>query len=216
MLLAQLSFDGPDFPRLPSPPLIPHLLFESPILPAVGLLLTAIVAWVTLRHRLGRRKASLNAASLAALAIANLLAARFVTTDREKVIAATRELIRSIARPDAAAVKDLTQPGAWAWAYQRWEGDVLHELIAQAERNHGRYDVAGTSFTITDYTIRSIRALVQSHNIAKTQANITGTTDAGANATWFEFDWDKTPDGDWKLRSATLLWDTIGGNHKRP
>ncbi len=215
-MLAQLPTAAPNFPQLPGPPLLPHLLFENPW-PLVGLFgVGAVVVWAGFRHRLGARRGTLVASLLLLAAIASWCLATFVTTDREKVIRGTRALVEALAVADAQTVRTLTAEGAWAQAYQRWERDQLLEMLDAAARNNARYSVGGASFTITSYRIRSIRAEVQTPIIAKTQVNVVGETDAGhPTPTWFQLDWDKGQDGVWRLRSVDLLWDLYRGNHPR-
>lgn len=93
------------------PPVLQHLLLESPWAVAVTLAAVGIVLGLVGRRGGPRWLAHATWVGLP-LALAVVLLARFVTTDREAAIARTRELINTTAPWDVPQLLAMFEPGA--------------------------------------------------------------------------------------------------------
>lgn len=196
---------------MPESPIIPLLFLENPWILGGMLALAALAALVLLNSRRKARLGLITAGTLAGIATTMVLLASAVTTDRESIQASTRELIDAIARADAAVVDRLLSPIATAGAEGRYgvefTRDQLLDEVRSAQRNGGAYRAAD-GIGVLEYRIREVRAGLSTPTIGRTQANVVITPSASnfPTGTWWELEWDKHPDGSWKIRRVELVW----------
>lgn len=209
--LAQITPNPPKLRSMPEAPIPTMLLLENPWILAGVLTLTALGALVILNSRGKARLGLITAGIAAAVAAAVVLIASAITTDRESIRRRTSELIDAIARADATAVDRLLAPVATAGAEGRFgvefTRDELLDEVRAARANAGAYRSAD-GIGVLEYRIREIRAGLASPTIGRTQANVVITPSASnfPTGTWWELDWDKHPDGSWKVRRVELVW----------
>ncbi len=209
-VLAQVGLEPPAFDIIDRAPLIERIFLEQPLPLAFGLgvLGLLLAAWYLRR---AEPKRALFGLIPIGMGVAVFLIGQFVTTDRQRVADLTRDFISSIAEPDATTIRNALVEGAELRAHtQRWRKDDLVEFVRRAEAGGGAYDIP-PRVVIESYRIRQIRAALDSPTIARTQVNVTATANGRPQATWWELDFDRTPDG-WKIRSVTLKWLAGLGN----
>lgn len=195
-LMPAQVFAQPPAP-LPGPPLVEHMLLESPSL-LVAVLVAGGLAVITVARRSRRARVGLVAGTLLVLAgIAVLSAAALVQTDREAVDRATRELVRATASldqpamdallaADATLLTDLEVPGLARLAHLD-KGQIL----AQSRR------ALGHDFPIESATVAECQAQVAGSNVARSQVHVRATM-AGwgvPHNSWWLLEWRRDPAG---------------------
>lgn len=184
------------------PPLLMHLLFESPW-PVVGVLVVVALGLGIAGSR--RANGRLQLAGLVTLVLAGgvWLLAWVVTTDREAVLGQTRRLVQATAPLDLAAVRSLvdaeavvTGPGGGVW--YDWS-DAQRLLVRTLER-----------WPVQEQTIRGLAGEVEG-DTARTAIDLRTTlADAGLPlpSTWL-ITWRRGPADDW--RATEIRWLTLRG-----
>ena len=209
-VLAQVGFEPPAFDLIDQAPLAERIFLEQPLPLAFAFVVLGLLlaAWYLRR---AEPKRALFGLIPIGLGVALFLIGHFVTTDRQRVADTTRDLISAIASPDPGVLRQALSDGAEIRAHtMRWRKEDLIELVRRAEAADGAYDIP-PRFTVESYRIRQVRAALDSPTIARTQVNVTATANGRPQATWWELDFDRTPDG-WKVRTVTLKWLAGLGN----
>ncbi|MFG0325711.1 MAG: hypothetical protein ACF8SC_00380 [Phycisphaerales bacterium JB037] len=207
--LAQISFERAEFDPAADPPMVSHMLFEQPWYLVGAMMLVGVAAflWFRSRGRSGRGGMVLLVAALVSGGVA--ASAELVTTDRERVMGLTRELIDSARNPNAARLDRLLGPRGGVVVERgslELTRDQLIEVVRSAERD-GSFAGPGARFTIGELEIRKMRGEVLSPASALTQVNIVGETGEGLMfpPSWWGIEWER--DGDaWRVRVIELLW----------
>jgi hypothetical protein len=167
------------------------------------LALLAIVGVGLLVSANARREKRLAWAGGLALFVAALLVllSLIVETDKEKVVARTRELVRAIEAKDTATMDRLLHPGAKLVGTDLKKADIIDVAPRDVER----------------YQLKNIRiALEDPKQVSAGMIDVTGTITADApgigimgTPTDWQFSWIKTPDG-WRVRDIRPLKFSIG------
>lgn len=194
LLLAQVA-------PLRSPPALEHYLFEQPLPLAIGLLAAGVAARIILaragRDGLGR---AIGWAGLA-LGMGAYVAASLIATPRERLMRATRDLIKAGATPDLPALERVLEPqvslGFGEVRSAKMERAALGRLI---ERVHGRVE-------IRDWSLQETQAEIVGPGIGRTQARVRVESRVWyPSVTWWRIDWRKDPStGEWRAETLTCL-----------
>lgn len=189
-------------PPLPAPPWVEATLFESPWTAVVGVLAVGLAAaWVVNRAGQGRR-AVLVALVSASLAGGLVASASLVITDRETVIARTREAVAAVARGDADAAERILHPSV-ALTLPGNRTDLTKADIVERVRTdmNGRFAVRDRAARLS-----ALRATLDGAGVARTQARIGAVHEATGfpATTWWIFGWRRGEDGVWRLSSLEM------------
>ncbi|HRQ71889.1 MAG TPA: hypothetical protein PLU35_02550 [Phycisphaerales bacterium] len=193
----------PSLPSLPRPPIVQHLLLESPLPLAIALLTAGAIAAIAF-HRRARTKHAGLAAGGALLATAALLAlAALVETPRERVIERTRLLVDAVARADARALDDMLAADCLV-TFDRapggWEKPETINWIADNLR--GRY-------TVSQHEVTGVQAQIgPQRGLARTRPSVRVTPDITGRPHGFVclITWREDPDGAWRALRIEPLW----------
>ncbi|CAN5751188.1 hypothetical protein BH11PLA1_BH11PLA1_07850 [soil metagenome] len=194
---ARTLFGGAMPPPLDSPPVFEEYVLVSPWPLAVVCAVLGIAAcWVLLR--LGRGRALAIALLLIGLVLAagTLIAAGLVETERERVMARTRELVTAAARADFSGVDALLAPDARV--VNLGSGEIARpRLMSMVER-----DLAASGrYALKSHAIGTVRAVIDGPNTARAQVNVTVTPAAFGFATssWWLLRWRMDAGGVWRI-----------------
>lgn len=188
-------------PRLPSPPAISHYLFEAPGLPAliiggVGL----AVGWSLVRS--DRARMGLAAGVIAVLLAAGVvLAGVLVETPRERVITRSLDLARAIGQGDGRGAGEMLAPNLYL-KMGPTGGSVAgddRDVIMRAAR------MFPTRVRLEAFAVPGGHAVADSATSARTRLRIRTGGDMGPSLSWWQLDWRKDPDGEWRAYTIELL-----------
>jgi hypothetical protein len=186
---------------LPDPPFLAGLMDGQPWLISAILLLLGGSIWFMLRNQGKPRPGALALLILALLAIGLQVAAMLVTTDRERLTAATEELVRSTATAQTGAVERLLASdvrliaerdrlGPFAISSSGWDKD---EILAQVNRT------LGGAYRLKEYAILQTQAEQRGPTSGRTQVRVRVVPEAypAPTLSWWRIEWRKES-GDWK------------------
>lgn len=208
----QFESHPPQLRELESPSLVPYLLLENPWILAGLLIVAAGAAFVVLNNRRRARAALATGGLLALLGVGVIALAMLVTTDREQVGSSTRELIHAIARAEPGPVDRLLSEIATlaieGALRDEFDKEQIIGLVRDAAARDGVYDAGGANVAAVEHRIREVRIGLESDVIARSQVNVVVTPSITniPTGTWWELDWDKHPDGAWRVRRIELVW----------
>lgn len=182
--------DPPQLPEVPKPAVWSVWLLEQPMWPAVALAVVGlVVAWVLL----GRGKAAhAGIAALAGLVLGGgvFVLGSAITTDRERLVEATAELVDVVARSDGPATRALLDDSARLY-YMRapagLDADQIEQLVANPPYG-----------LVTSHTIKETRGGVDDRGVGRILVRVLVEVE-GWNApvpAWLRVDWrieDGTP-----------------------
>jgi uncharacterized protein (DUF2236 family) len=191
---------------LPPPPILEGLLDGQPWLVSGLLVLVGGGAWWFLRPTRHARAGAAAGAGLAlAAALLQVLAAA-VTTDRERVRRATRELVAAAAAGDRGALDPLLAPGARAFSsFQVPEQAVPAQGLDKAQILE-RLPRVVEAYQVRAARVLEVQAQANTPSVAVTQARV--SVRAGASyyevpyTSWWRIGWQKDQSGEW--RAATI------------
>jgi hypothetical protein len=183
-------------------------LFETPVTTGVGLLVIAMIV-VALFNRAGKVDKGLKIAGLLVLAgVGCVIAATLVTTDRERMLAASTELVDAASKGDGSALermlaRDCTLKMGRGPTASR---DAIFALVA-------RYPGEG-GMTVSSHRIASSQAVRDGEGTGRTQLKVyvrvkDSPYDAATGSTW-RLHWRKSGDA-WQVFAIECLQiDTVG------
>jgi hypothetical protein len=205
--LAQLPLGGdrPAIPPLPSPPMIPHALFEEPARLVAVLALGALVcAWLVVSGRAAKtRWVRLGAPLLVVLALAVWGTARLVKTEREVLIEQTREFIDLAAAADTPGLQQLLASDV-TFRLLGGESVFTREQVLALVRKY-----PGDAYPINWHASDQHQAVVSAHGYATTQAHVRAKSKEGLGydlpvGSWWKLEWRR--DGaDWEVSRIECL-----------
>ncbi len=179
------------------PPLIPHLLFESPLPLVIALAVVTLIIVVFAQRRNSPRLLMVGGGvSIAALAI--VLLARFVTTQREELNERTRQLVAATSPLDPARLDRVLHPNAQLLGPtgQPW---------MQGEQIRQRLVVLAAAYPIKSQQVRSTATEVRNPSQAITALDVRTTlsheVETTEPTTWL-LTWERQADGDWLVTSV--------------
>lgn len=205
-LLAQVLPQPANVPPLPSPPLLPRLFLEQPTPLAVALVIATIVATAVLNRR-GKAVQGTVAAAFGVLVAALIILATAIQTDREKIAAATEDLVNAAAAVDQTALNRMLAPDVRLLAQSRINEQVQREgpnltdsgwdktmILAQAEKH-----LKG-QFKVSSAVILETQALLDGPTSGRTQVRIRAVPEIYnfPVVTWWRVTWRKGSDGQWQ------------------
>lgn len=200
-VLAQFDFDaGGKVPPLPNAPFFERFVLENPW-PAVMLLAMLGIALLAILNARARLKAGLMVGgALFALAGSCYLASVLVTTPREHMKRATRELVGAAARVNLGELDRLLS-------------DELTVRVTRLSRSAGKRDtmeaveaMLGNQYRVREHTILETQATLDGARLGRTQVRVRVTSDYGPLPSWWRVDWELGSDGRWRARRIEALW----------
>lgn len=150
------------------------------------------------------------AGALGALAGATLAAGILVTTDRERLVTTTRDLIDATARANTIALAGMLAPDARlvvdvpiAEAGLRPTGagierDAILKLVA---------DTLGGQWPLKEHDILEVQSTLVGPGVGRTQVRVRAVLEAIGLpiASWWRIEWRRDPDGSWRAVGVRLL-----------
>ncbi|MBL8764127.1 MAG: hypothetical protein JNM07_07650 [Phycisphaerae bacterium] len=173
MLLAQFDL-APRIEPLPSPPAIPHLLFEWPFGLAAGLTILGLFLYYILNRRGRGRSALVAAAAGICLALTLLTIATLVRTEREALAERTTDLAEGVLRTDPSAAEIALSTG-------NGEQSVSLVLVgvtipmSRSEMIRRVTDDLGGRYSLRSHALDSLTASLDGPNAARTQFRVRAT-----------------------------------------
>lgn len=199
--LAQLQPPEP----LPSGPLGPRLLFESPWSLVLALSLLGIAVGL---GRLGALRPAghrgvLRGVAMAVAVLAITLAATqaLVRTPKEEISSRTRELVAAVAEGNSQTLRALLADGCTATYFRAPEGIGKEQIISQVTGAFGSGEPA-------DATIGVLQAVADNTAFGRAQLRVTVTHDLTERfpyGSWWLVHWKKKDGGQWQAIEIRLL-----------
>ncbi len=200
---------GPTSPtKLPGPPVLEHLLLESPFLLTAALVVLGVAAAVALVRRARIRDAVVVLASCIAAGAGVQILAWKTVTNREVISGRSVELVEAVATLDYAGIERLLAPDARLFA------DIpIPELPIPAAGldvddilSRVRTTVGGM-YRVREHRVVEIDAAMIGDRLGRTQLRVRVVPEATGfpQGSWWRLDWREEPDGSWRvIRIAPL------------
>lgn len=193
-------------PPLPSPPPLVHYTVENPwVLAGLLGLVSVVCLYLLLTARAGKHARAVAVAAAASVftAVAVILAAQIVTTQREALIQQTRQLIAATAAADTAELG----PMLGSSLALRVLGTSVALSREQTLDLVRRYP--GQQTRVDSHTITESQATLDGPNVARTQVHVrVRSNDATLYdvpvGTWWMIEWRRGEDG-WKVTGLRCL-----------
>lgn len=201
VVLAQFDLDpGAAVTPLPSPPFFERFVLENPW-PAVILLALVGIAALAIFNARAKLKSGLAVGGvLFALAGGCFLAGVLVTTPREKLKQATRELVGATARVDRVELDRLLS-------------DDLSVRVTRLSRSSGKREtmdavetLLGRQYRVKEHSILEMQATLDGPRLGRTQVCVRIGSDYGLLPSWWRVDWELGSEGVWRARRIEALW----------
>lgn len=192
-------FEPSNLPTLDAPDPFTHALFESPMIGAIGALVLGVVLMLALRSR-GNTKAALLALLGGSILCGSMfLSASLVTTQRERLIDATSDLVVAAATGDAPTLENLLHPDVRVRA-RFASPSGRDEIIALCQTRAARI--------VEDIVVRETQAQVMGERTARTLVKVRVHTGSGQNISWWMLDWERpAPDSTtWSATRIEPVW----------
>lgn len=211
-ILAQMGNLMGTVSPLRSPPLVEHLLLETPWPLAIGLVGVGL-ALLWFLNRNGRGRAGLLALGASAtLALVVVGLAALVTTDRERIGQQTRRLVGAAATLDQATLREVLDPRVVVPLPRLVGGN----RVAGIENVLGLVDqYPGGQYPVGEHDIQGVQAQIDGASVGVTQVRVRVRLKSGGYegpmGTWWRIDWQRESGGQWKATGVKLLFvDGIG------
>ena len=175
---------------LREPPYFEHLLFENPW-PAIIALSTVCFVLVWLRRTRGNRRSMVAAAVCLLLAFTLGVTSALVDTTRERMIESTQRLLAATAPLSMNVVRSLLDPQVVLVG--GGESRVGEQVFA------GLAWAVGKTYTLESHSLKDIAAEVIDDNHVRILIDLVTVVRHGRGGTRWLFDWQKRPDGVWRI-----------------
>ncbi len=186
------------------PPLLPHLLFESP-LPLVFVLAAVTLTLMVIARRRNSHRLLLLAGGVSVAALVVVLLARYVTTQREVINQLTARLVAATAPLDEAKLNAMLHPDA-----QLLGPDG--QLWLRGRQISERLTALAWVYPIQSQRVRSVATEMRNDTQAITALDLRTTlahqVESTEPTTWL-LTWEKQADGNWRVTS--VQWVTWRG-----
>lgn len=149
------QFGEPYSPPEVPVPVVQVWVFEQPLMPVVVLVLVGLAAAFTLRRSGKPRPAALAIAAAGVVCVGLVLSSGLVTTQREHVAQASREIIRVVAENDRDAATEKMRPTVSLRMGFGAASDTREALLRQIDRLHSVATVRGARVLDTRVQVRS-------------------------------------------------------------
>jgi hypothetical protein len=193
---------------LPAPPALSGLLDGQPWLISGILLFAAFAVYqLTRRDRLSRT-GRLGAAALIVLAVALQALAVGITTPREELARATRQLVHAAATADTAALSSVLAEDARLFSPVSIPGLAIPQ---QGLDKPGILALVSTAmsgpYALKEHGAREIQAEATSPNTGRTQVQVHAVLDqyGAPGNSWWRIGWRKNSTGQWQATSIEPL-----------
>lgn len=190
-------------PRLPAPGALIHYTMEAPTLLAVLFTgLSLAMAWAAFRA--GRTRVAAWLAVLGPLgAVGTVVLAASVETAREIVIGRGLELARTLGKGDPLFAESVLSPTLYLKLGASGGGGAIgsddRELVLRASslfRDQVRLEGVATP---------GGHASADSSSSARTRLRVRTGGGMGPSLSWWQLDWRRDPDGEWRVYTIELL-----------
>ena len=200
--IAQVSRLLPDVRPLPDPPLVPYLVFEAPLWPAIVIAALGVLGLFGFGTR-GRGGTGLLVLASGVVVAGSLLAAgALVTTDRERLLDATRRTIAATAEARTDDLRGLLHEDVRVMLPDRVPASSISGragVLAAVERQ------LGARYRVESWSIKGVQASVDGPGLARTQVGVTARAARGGPVlSWWLLDWRKVGDG-WLVVGLELV-----------
>lgn len=187
-------------PDLPAPSPVELWIFEQPLLPAIALIIAALLTLVLTRHRpLFKRAALLVALPMLMLAAGIYATGTRIVTQRELLSDRSRSLVASVADNDPATLRSLLDPEArLASAFASVQGsDRIAHLVASR--------VPGV---VRSAVVSEVRAgIYEGDLVATTQIRVRVKGTGAPSLSWWRVDWQRADENaTWLASDIEPLW----------
>ncbi len=204
---------APSIQPLPSPPLLERFLFEQPLLPVIVLAVLAIVAAIAFARLGQRRRGVLVASVLAVLAGAVFATAALITTERERLLERSEELIGATAAVDTTALERMLSEDARL----QTSGDI-ERVLASIDGRGEIIDQAQSRlrhrFQINEWQILDRQATIDGPNVGRTLVRVGVDSDSFSRThySWWRLHWELDADGQWRCFEIEPRWIQFVGS----
>lgn len=173
----------------------------QPWLITAVILLAGLAGWAVLRGQGRPGRARIAALIAIAAALALNIAARVVVTARERLSAATLELVRATAKADTAALGPMLAEDCVAVTRANMAGvPIPREGLGKEAILTTVASMLGGPYTLKEYAVIETQAQTTGATSGRSQVRVRTTPESmpAPVFSWWRVDWRKTPDGDWK------------------
>ncbi|CAG0961824.1 hypothetical protein PHYC_00767 [Phycisphaerales bacterium] len=207
LLLAQGPLAIPDPAPLPASPFLSRMLLESPWPVVLLLAIAAGLCWIVLSNRGNSARARGSCGLLLALAVGVLVLASAITTGREAVREAAKQLVRDVAAADVPALRSaLAFECVLRLASNGPELDAS-EILDRVERD---FSDRGP-FKVKEYGILETQSAVYDDGLASAQIKVRVTAESGGLLlSWWRVDF-RPEGGRWRVVSIRMLSNSATG-----
>lgn len=201
--LAQAA--DPPVPKLPSPPLLAHALFESPWGLIAAALIAGLVTFFVLNTRGKAQQGLLVFGAAAFIAFVAWLTSTLITTERERLAARTVDLVNATAAVQTSELRAMLAENAQV---------KLNGYVFRTSRQAILDDVdrvLAKQYPVKSVSLSSPTAVIDGPNSARTQIHVSARVNNmmydGAIGSWWRIDWRRalSPTGE-----GTGEWSAVG------
>jgi hypothetical protein len=204
--LGQLSWGDPNAVRaLPEPGLLRSLVLENPWPLGGGLALAALIGFFVFNQRGQARRGIVVAAGCVLAAIAVVVVASVITTDREAVLLQTERLVNATGAADAGSLAPMLTDDVRIEA--RLAGLSVPTPRGRAAVLAMIEDQLGRVQRLREYSIMENQASIDGPGVGRSQVRVRVTPQASEFWTfvWVKVDWRRGEDGVWRASTIEPL-----------
>ena len=178
-------------PALPSPPIFERLFFEQPLAPAAFLVLAALAAAFILNNRGKLARGVLLGSLLMALGLGVYTLGAVVTTERERMARATRDLVDAVATVDIPATDRLLAPDARLFSRFRAPGLSAPQQGMDKAGILAAVPAALGQYPLKEHAVQQVQAQSTGRGIGVTQVQVRVVPEATAfpHTSWWRISW---------------------------
>jgi hypothetical protein len=201
-------------PSLPSPPLLQRLTLEEPGTLTVAFVVAAAIGFYVLNRQGKASRGFLAAAIGVGLAIGVQVLARLIETDRERIMGATAELVRTTAHADVEELSkllakevrfsnDFDLTNSEVQTDKAWDRD---EILAKVREYMTR------RYALKEAAILETQGIIDRPGVGRTQVRVRAVPEAAGFPiiSWWRIDWVKKDDG-WVVKGIQPMDLGLGG-----
>jgi hypothetical protein len=187
---------GSNVPALPSPPILERLFLEQPLAPAAFLVLAALAAALILNSRGKLSRGLLVGSLLLALGLGVYILGSIVTTERERMARATRELVDAVATVDIPAADRLLAPDVRLFSRFRAPGLSAPNQGMDKTGILAAVPAALGQYPLKEHAVQQVQAQSTGRGVGTTQVQVRVVPEATAfpHTSWWRISWRRDDD----------------------